>query len=440
VPGTILGTPHYMSPEQCRGDEQLDHRSDVYALGVVLYRMLTGELPFDGDTLFQVLFAQTNATPRPPRELRPEITDWAQTVVQIALEKNPQQRFTGMDAMREALESDGPLRSSVETIAATVQAKDSAPALAKASAEAEAKVEPELEPEQIKDQSQRVGSRLARILVERIHKDKLVLPNLPTVATECIALLDDPDGGMTKVAMVIGRDPIVAPQVLRRARSAMMGGGERVRTIEHAVARLGARQLRALLIELSARRLFESRDPAIRRATRNLWEHSVAVAVVARALARRRRDVDSDVAYLAGLLHDVGKPVAAALLLEAERSTAARDGAWLGSAAWLGVIDECHREVGVAMARSWGLPDEVIFAMARCDRYSAEGAGSPASVVCFANALVKRQGIYCGEADAETVAALIREGQRLYKLDDAMVATLTTELEADSNQHGAAAG
>jgi putative nucleotidyltransferase with HDIG domain len=431
IPGTILGTPHYMSPEQCRGDDQLDHRSDVYALGVVLYRMLTGALPFDGDTLFQVLFAQTNATARPPRELRPEISERVETVVLTALAKDPQARFADMQAMRVALEGEHPLQKTVEAAPVPVAVVEASPSDSGRASDPTSKTDRHL--------SQRVGSRLARILVERINKDKLVLPSLPAVAMACLKLLEDPDRGMTRVALEISRDPIIASQVIRRARSALLGVGERVRTIEQAVARLGARQLRTLLIELSARRLFESPDPAIRRATRNLWEHSVAVGIVARELARRRNDVDTDVAHLAGLLHDVGKPVAAALLLEAERATAAREGAWLASDAWLGVIAECHREVGVALARSWGLPDEVILAMARCDRYSAEGAGSPASVVCFANALVKRQGIYCGEIDQEENTALIREGQRLYRADDEMLQKLTAELAHADTQPGAAA-
>src|SRR5262245_22106679 len=67
MPGTLLGTPHYMSPEQCHGAEHLDHRTDVYSMGVILYRMLTGELPHDGDTLLSVLYAQANNPPRPLR-------------------------------------------------------------------------------------------------------------------------------------------------------------------------------------------------------------------------------------------------------------------------------------------------------------------------------------------------------------------------------------
>jgi putative nucleotidyltransferase with HDIG domain len=202
-----------------------------------------------------------------------------------------------------------------------------------------------------------------------------------------------------------------------------------VRTIEQAVSRLGARQLRALLVELSARRLFESRNAAIRELFHELWEHSLAVAQVARMLALRRRDVDADAAYLAGLLHDVGKPVSAALLLEAERVAAKQAAAWLASDAWLGVISECHREVGVAMARSWNLPDDLVLAIARSARYSNEGPGSITSVVCFANALVKRAGIYPGTFDLEKNDALVREGGDLYCMSEAAITALTSIIQ-----------
>jgi putative nucleotidyltransferase with HDIG domain len=415
TPGAILGTPHYMSPEQCQGDEQLDHRSDVYSMGLVLYRMLTGALPFQGDSVVDILAAQISKQAVPPRELRPELTTRIESLILRSIEKSPDDRFADMRMLHDALAGKGLIMESPKLPTPT-------PA------------EPVVAPEEEADQSRRVGSRLARILVERIHKNKLVLPSMPLAARQCIDMLNDPQNGMTKVAVAIGRDPIIAPQVIRRSKSAMYGRNVKVKTIEQAVARLGARPLRQLLIDLSARKLFESRNPAIRKATRNLWEHSQAVATLARSLARRRKDVDPEVAYLSGLLHDVGKPVAAALLLEAERSVDAPPAAWLASGAWLGVVNECHREVGVALARSWELPEEILLAIARCERYSPEGPSSATSVVCLANALAKRAGIYAGDVDLAQVEALIYEGKVLFKLDDAQLDTLLAELREQDGQ------
>jgi putative nucleotidyltransferase with HDIG domain len=140
--------------------------------------------------------------------------------------------------------------------------------------------------------------------------------------------------------------------------------------------------------------------------------------------------VDPEAAYLAGLLHDVGKPVAASLLLEAERNLDAKPEEWLSKDAWLDVIEECHREVGVALARSWELQDDVVLAIARSERYSVDGPGSTASVVCFANALVKSEGIYTGAFDADAVQALIRDGLELFKIERAQLDTLIAELHS----------
>jgi hypothetical protein len=80
------------------------------------------------------------------------------------------------------------------------------------------------------------------------------------------------------------------------------------------------------------------------------------------------------------------------------------------------------------LARAWNLEDEVLFAIARCERYSPENPNSAASIVCFANALAKRSAPYPGQVDTVINDALLREGQTLFKLDDAMVESLVAEL------------
>ena len=66
--GTLLGTPAYMSPEQCLGDIQLDHRSDIYSLGVILFLMLSGRLPFEDEAIGRLILAHVNQ-PAPPLSL-----------------------------------------------------------------------------------------------------------------------------------------------------------------------------------------------------------------------------------------------------------------------------------------------------------------------------------------------------------------------------------
>jgi serine/threonine-protein kinase len=620
-PGAILGTPQYMSPEQSRGDEHLDHRSDIYSLGVVLYRMLTGMVPFRGDTILQILNAQVEQAPVPPRALRPSISLHVEAAVLQALAKSPGDRFEDMLAMRIALENrnaagptapappstamiatraadaatkalaagevpaapganapgaraaragavatpaapdapvsaahagtlvapqpdaaraGSPARADVAGAAAakggaaaradvaapkggaaaradvaaarggaaaradvaaadggaaakgraaaradSPAAKAGAPAQAAAKGGAQAAqpatradvphagngrgAAPQIpaaradaaapaakgaaQPHRAASpdapantnaavsgeagplvtnqaQRQRTGNQLATILIDRLHKNTLRLPSMPQAARECIALLDAPQSSASRVAAAIGRDPVLAPQVLRRARSAHLARGNPVKTIDQAVARLGGRELRSLMLQLSARQLFESKNAEIRKLTKQLWEHSVAEAVLARALAKRRRELDPEVAYIAGLLHDVGKPISASLLLEAERNADAPPQNWLGSEAWLDVINECQREVGVAVARAWDLQEDVLLAIARSDRYTSDNPNSYASVVCFANALAKQVGMAAGPVEGTINDALVREGMQLFKLDDQMVESLIVELRA----------
>lgn len=89
--GLIIGTPNYMSPEQCRGEE-LDPRSDIYSMGVILYEMLTGDAPFQADTPVAVVLKHASEPPRPLRELRPEIPATVERVVLKALQKRRDDR------------------------------------------------------------------------------------------------------------------------------------------------------------------------------------------------------------------------------------------------------------------------------------------------------------------------------------------------------------
>ena len=100
--GNVLGTPHYMSPEQVLG-EKVDSRSDLFSAGVVLYQLLTGHLPFEGDTLISVAYKITKTDPPSLDKLRPELPLSLRRVVERALKKQPEKRFQTGEEFAQAL-------------------------------------------------------------------------------------------------------------------------------------------------------------------------------------------------------------------------------------------------------------------------------------------------------------------------------------------------
>ncbi len=93
-----LGSVHYISPEQAKGS-QVDGRSDIYSAGVVLYEMLTGRLPFEGETPVFVAIQHINSIPIPPRELNPDIPPKLEAIILKAMAPNPDQRYSSAEAM-----------------------------------------------------------------------------------------------------------------------------------------------------------------------------------------------------------------------------------------------------------------------------------------------------------------------------------------------------
>ncbi|HEY9507918.1 MAG TPA: serine/threonine-protein kinase, partial [Gemmatimonadales bacterium] len=103
--GMSLGTPHYMSPEQAMGEREITARSDVYALGAVLYEMLTGEPPFTGNTAQAIVARVLTESPRPLMTQRHTIPPHVEAAVLTALEKLPADRFTTATEFAEALQN-----------------------------------------------------------------------------------------------------------------------------------------------------------------------------------------------------------------------------------------------------------------------------------------------------------------------------------------------
>jgi len=221
----------------------------------------------------------------------------------------------------------------------------------------------------------------------------------------------------------------VAARIVRMANVAARAPAQPITSIIDSVNRLGAVHLRAFLLETAARRLFESNDRQIAEICRGLWQHSLAVALLSRDLLARAKDAQPEQGYLAGLLHDIGKPVLASLLLAAEmRLRGTRTRSWFDAVTWLRLISENHRTVGVALAERWKLPGRVQTAIHNCAEYDPGEPCSTGNAVRLANALAKSQGVSVGPVDQAELKTLIFVGRALFGVDDEYLNGLTTGL------------
>ncbi len=103
--GATVGSPWYMSPEQIEQPREVDVRTDIYALGIVLYEMLTGEVPFDGETDFSVQYQQIRTPTPDPREKNPDVSEKMAAIVFKAMAKNRAERFQDCGEFLEAIEA-----------------------------------------------------------------------------------------------------------------------------------------------------------------------------------------------------------------------------------------------------------------------------------------------------------------------------------------------
>jgi len=125
--GMVVGTPEYMSPEQAQGRE-INGRSDLYSLGVVLYEMLTGRVPFQGDTPLAVLHQHAFTTPPPPRQFNPNLSPRLEKVLLKALAKEPEKRFpTGLQLSKALVKAIGKRREELLPMPSIAREKAAAP-------------------------------------------------------------------------------------------------------------------------------------------------------------------------------------------------------------------------------------------------------------------------------------------------------------------------
>jgi len=279
--------------------------------------------------------------------------------------------------------------------------------------------------------SEDLAAQIERAVLEQVAKDRISLAAMPRVATRAFTLLRKRDFSLSEVAAVIETDPVVAARLVHLANSVAFATFSRMESVLACVTRLGARELSFFLMETAARQLVECHDPRIAQMCDGLWEHSLSVAILSHDLVEALPGIDAEAAYLSGLLHDIGRPVVAEMLLDAEgRLLGKRVDHWIMPSKWLDIITRCERTVGLAVTRAWTLPDSVVDAVGMCEKYDEERPFRLANVVCLANALAAVAGHDLSAKPAEETALIVESGAKLLGLDADTVAGVSAALPA----------
>lgn len=270
-------------------------------------------------------------------------------------------------------------------------------------------------------------------VLARVVSDQLALPSMPVVAVKALQLLRSANVSLPAVASILENDPLVSARILRLSNSAAYAARESAISVSQAVSRLGVATLEAMLIEVSASGVFASKNKEINAACQQLWEHSLATGVVSRDLALlvfgQAGHEFAQTAFLSGLLHDIGKPVLASVLLETEKKlSGGTPKASMPMETWLELIAGAHRTVGLLVAAKWDMPALVRRGMTDLGQYEKTEPHSMRNFVRLANSLAKRAGIYAGHAGEEDLDAAIAEGCRILALDPARVGLLADGL------------
>lgn len=280
------------------------------------------------------------------------------------------------------------------------------------------------------DLPKKLGTELERIVLDRLANNRLVLPAMPQVPQRCLDILREPDFNVRKLVKELEAEPVLSLLVIRTANSASHARSGGLMALDQAVLRIGVRPLRTLITEYAINEIFDSSNRQLKDANRKVWEHSLVVALLARDIAALVGNVEPDACYLAGLLHDIGKPVLGAMILEVDRKLGRSTPGWIGMNEFTQLIDGFHRKVGVAVATEWKLSEAITSAIKDCSDYDGSDRTSIGNVVRLANALAKREGYVTGPIDAADVEAMIMVGMSMLGGDNSVVDRLVSGISA----------
>jgi len=264
------------------------------------------------------------------------------------------------------------------------------------------------------------------------------LPAMPQVAAKVLELSSDPDTSAQKLQQVIADDQAMTARILKIANSAMYSCSRRIKTLTEAIVMLGFNAIRSLVVTSAARNLYNTHSSRTGLKERLLWEHSIGAAFASRALAEKVAPGFTEEAFLAGLLHDIGKLVL--------NQKAPREFDEIVQIVYnenqpffsveLGILGFDHAQVGALLINKWKLApvlEEVI--LHHHEPLDAEAESPLHRLLALGNAMCHKMGIgFVEDPDLDLMGHAANAGFVLSTEDFAQIAekvrgTLESEME-----------
>lgn len=246
---------------------------------------------------------------------------------------------------------------------------------------------------------------LAKLQHDIDHK-KLILPTLPEVALQVKNAADDDNITLQQLAGIVATDAALSARLLQVANSPLYRANHHIDNLQVAITRMGKSVARNLVTSFVMQQMFQPTSEFLDQRFRTLWEHSVQVAAISRALAKQVPNLDPEQAMLAGLIHDIGTlPILAAaeeideLVVDVE--------------ALDDLIFHLHPQLGKMIVENWGFPDSLSAVVWQHEDLQRDSGGTPdyTDVVQVANLQAHaHQDHPLGRCDWSQVAAFAKLG------------------------------
>ena len=215
------------------------------------------------------------------------------------------------------------------------------------------------------------------------------LPTLPDIALRAMRLAEDPDWDLKKLERTIRQDQGLAARFLRLANSAFFGARSTITTLDRAINLVGITRVQSVLLAAGLEGLHQNKKSNFKG--KILWEHALAVGCASQHLAKKARQCDPEEAFMAGLLHDIGRPIMDDVFHDkyGEVIALVRDGA---AASFLSAEQRTfkfdHTDVGYVVVSAWGFPSQIGEAIRfHHDPTMAENAVGLCATVSLANSM-----------------------------------------------------